>query len=130
MNLRKKKTLACKVFNVGRDRIKFNESSLAEIKEAITKQDIIDLHKSGAISIKPIKGKTVKEKRKRKGQGRRRKPQKNSKGDYVLMTRKLRRYARELLGHEKISPQKHVEIRKMIKNRTFKSKSNLQEYLK
>ena len=58
MNLRKKKILASKVLNVGKNRIRFVTDNLLEIKEAITKQDIRDLYSKGIIVIKPIKGRT------------------------------------------------------------------------
>ena len=51
-----KKQLVARTFNVGIDRIVFNKERLAEIKEAITKQDIRDLTKDGAITIREIKG--------------------------------------------------------------------------
>ncbi len=56
MNLEKKKKLAARTLNVGKERIIFLKSRLEEIKEAITRQDIKDLHKDGAIIIKEEKG--------------------------------------------------------------------------
>ena len=55
MNLRKKKILAAKALKVGKERIIFLKPRLEEIKEAITKQDIKDLYKEGAIKIKEVK---------------------------------------------------------------------------
>ena len=70
MKLTKKTQLASKVLKVGKSRIKFVESRLDEIKEAITRQDIRDLYAEGAIKIKEIKGKTKVVKRKnRRGTG-------------------------------------------------------------
>ena len=43
MKLDKKKTIAARVLNVGKDRVWFNPERLQEIKEAITRQDIKDL---------------------------------------------------------------------------------------
>ena len=56
MNLSKKKSLAVKTLKVGKDRIVFLKPRLDEIKEAITKQDIRELQKEGAIIVKGIKG--------------------------------------------------------------------------
>ena len=53
-------------------RINFTESSLSEIKEAITRQDILDLYNDGAIKIREISGrrKIVRRKhRRRRGIG-------------------------------------------------------------
>ena len=62
-NLAKKKQLAAKTLNVGKARIVFLPSRLDEIKEAITRQDILDLHKSGAITIRDIRGRKKIERR-------------------------------------------------------------------
>ena len=56
MQLARKKELAAKVLKVGKNRIVFVEGHLSEIKEAISRMDILDLHKSGAIQIKEVKG--------------------------------------------------------------------------
>ena len=56
MQLAKKKELASKVLKTGKNRIIFTEENLSEIKEAISRQDILDLHKAGAIKIKEVKG--------------------------------------------------------------------------
>jgi len=59
MNLGKKKELAKRTLKVGK----------GEIKEAITKQDIRDLKREGAIVIKNIKGRRKVKKKKKKGVG-------------------------------------------------------------
>lgn len=66
MNLRSKKNLAAKTFDVGKKRISIINSRKEEIKEAITKQDIRDLFESGAIIIKDKKGRKKRTKRKSK----------------------------------------------------------------
>ena len=53
MNLAKRKELAAKVLGVGKNRVVFDKDSLAEIKEAITRMDIIDLHKSCLLYTSP-----------------------------------------------------------------------------
>jgi len=96
MNLRKKKALAARTFGVGVGRIEFLEPRLEEIKEAITKQDIRDLHKDGAIRIKNIKGRKAKpRKKKKKTTGNVRKKINKRKREYVTLTRKLRKHLAE-----------------------------------
>ena len=96
MNLRKKKALAARTFGVGVGRIEFLEPRLEEIKEAITKQDIRDLHKDGAIRIKNIKGRKAKpRKKKKKTIGNVRKKINKRKREYVTLTRKLRKHLAE-----------------------------------
>lgn len=122
----KKKELAAKALKVGKDRIKFVRVRLDEIKDAITKQDIRDLVEAGAIIVKPIKGrrKNVKRRNKR-GTGKIKKKVKTRKQDYVKMTRKLRHHIKILKKEGKISPEEEKNLRKEIRNRTFKSKRHL-----
>ena len=130
MNLRNKKELAKRTFNIGKDRIVFLKSRLEEIKEALTKQDIRDLRQDGAILIKDIKGrKKVKKRKTRKGPGKIKKKIKTRKQDYVIMTRKLRRYVAEMKKQGKLSPVEVKDIRKKIRNRIFRSKAHLKQYI-
>ena len=131
MNLSKKKLLAVKTLKVGRDRIVFVKSRLEDIKEAITKQDIKDLQKEGAIVVKKIKGrkKNLKIKKKR-STGNIRKKVKKRKRDYVIMTRKLRKYIKELRNHGKLSREESQDIRKKIRNKYYKSLGNLKEHIR
>jgi large subunit ribosomal protein L19e len=128
MNLKSKKELAARTLNVGVNRIKFVESRIDEIKEALTKQDIKDLYNDKAIIIKEIKGKRKKEKKKkRRTAGNIRKKVNKRKQEYVKLARKLRSYLKNIKNK---LPKKDVdEIRKKIRNRYFKSKSDLKNYI-
>jgi large subunit ribosomal protein L19e len=130
MNLKSKKKLAARTLNVGLARISIDPSKLSEIKEAITKQDIRDLVSSGAIRVKPEKGRRKSEKRKRRGMGKVKKTIKGRKRKYMILTRKLRGYVNELRKQEKISQETFHTTRKQIKAGTFKSKAHLKELLK
>jgi len=130
VNLAKKKELAKRTLNVGKERIEFLKSRLEDIKEALTKQDIRDLKKDGAILVKEIKGRRkVKKKKTRKSVGNIRKKVKTRKQDYVIMTRKLRRYVAEMKKQGKLSPEEIKDIRNKIRNRVFKSKAHLKTYI-
>ena len=87
MNIGKKKSLAVRALKVGKERIVFLQPRLDEIKEAITKQDIRDLQKEGAIFVKEIKGRKKVEKRNNRSTGNIRKKVNKRKQDYVIMTR-------------------------------------------
>ena len=130
MNLRTKKELASKALKVGKERVVFVRARLDEIKEAITKQDIKDLKNDGAIKVKEIKGrrKNLKKKTKR-STGNIRKKVKTRKQDYVIMTRKLRKYTNEMKKKGLLSIEEVKEIRNRIRNRMFKSKANLKDYI-
>ena len=130
MNLNKKKILAAKTLKVGKNRIILNQNSLAEIKEAITKQDIKDLAQQGIIKIKSKKGrKKIQRRKTKRGGGKIKKKIQRRKQEYVKVTRKLRDYAKYLKESGKINKKEYLEIRKKIKAREFKSKTALKEFL-
>ncbi|MEA3414301.1 MAG: 50S ribosomal protein L19e [Nanoarchaeota archaeon] len=130
MNLRSKKDLIARTAKVGKDRIKFTKTRMDEIKEAITKQEFKELIQSGAIVVKPIQGRRTNIKRRnKKGAGIIKKKVNKRKQEYVIMTRKLRRYSKEMESQGVIKKDEHKEIRKRIRNRAFKSKANLKLYI-
>ncbi len=129
MNLGKKKDLAKRTFNVGKERIVFVGSRLNEIKEHITKQDMRDLKKDGAIIIKEIKGRKKAKKKRPRSTGNIRKKVSRRKEEYMAVTRKLRKYVSELKRRGKISKEDAEEIRKKIRNKAFRSKSHLKTHI-
>ena len=130
MKLGKKKNLAARTFKVGKKRIVFVKARSEEIKEAITKQDIKDLHKDGAIIVKDIQGrKKRKKKQKRRTPGNVRKRVKTRKKDYATLARKLRLHIAELKKQGKLSREEVTEIRKKIRNKMFRSLAHLKEYI-
>ena len=115
MNLRTKKELAAKALKVGKDRVVFVRARLEEIKEAITKQDIRDLHKEGVIKVKEIKGRKKNVKKRKKSPGKIRKNVNTRKRDYVIMTRKLRGYVAEMKKRGELSAEEVTDIKKKIR---------------
>lgn len=130
MKLDKKKLLAARAFGVGKERITFIPSRLSEISEAITRQDFLNLLKERAIQIHDIHGRRKVKKKKKKGSGKIRKKIRKRKRNYVLLTRKLRGYLKELLKQGKIDHEKYRKMRELIKSRAFKNKSHLQSFIK
>ena len=102
MNLAKKKILAAKTLGVGKDRVVFMQSRLRKKKQ---------------------------DKKKKKGLGKVRKKVNTRKKDYVTMTRKLRKYVAELNNQGRLSKEDVIEIRKRIRNKKFRSKAHLKEYI-
>jgi large subunit ribosomal protein L19e len=130
MDLNKKKELAARTLKVGKQRIFFVPSRLEEIKEAMTKQDIRDLHKEKVILVKEIKGRrTRKKKKNKKGDGNKKKNVNRKKETYMALTRKLRKYLKDLRSQGKISKEESKEIRKKIRNRIYKNKAHLKMLL-
>jgi large subunit ribosomal protein L19e len=128
MNLGNKKALTARTFGVGLARVQFVEARLDEIKEAITKQDIRDLQKDGAIIIKNINGrKRNANKKKSRSVGNVRKKVNKRKQEYVATTRKLRKHLAEV--QDKLTKKEKIDVRNKIRNRFFRSKSHLKEHL-
>ncbi|PIO08329.1 hypothetical protein COU59_01745 [Candidatus Pacearchaeota archaeon CG10_big_fil_rev_8_21_14_0_10_34_12] len=129
MNLAKKKSLAARTFSVGEKRIVFIDSRKSEIKEAITKQDMRDLKKDGAILIKEVKGRKKNSKKSKRGVGKIRRKVNSRKKEYVIMTRKLRKYISNMKKEGNITLEEAKKIRKKIRNSIFRSKNNLKTHL-
>ena len=130
MNLAKKKELASKVLGVGKKRILFVEENLPEIKEAITRMDIKDLHESGAIKIREISGrKKIVRRKNRRRTGKIKQKVNHRKAEYVIITRKLRAFTRGMVRTGKIDKEQNREIRRQIRSRKFRSKRQLKEHL-
>jgi large subunit ribosomal protein L19e len=128
MQLAKKKELAAKVLKVGKNRIVFAEGRFKEIKEAISRMDIMDLHKSGAILIREVSGrKKIVGRKHRRRIGKIKKQVNNRKQEYVIITRKLRGFVRGAFRVGKINAEEKQEIRKQIRARKFRSKRQLKE---
>ena len=130
MQLAKKKELAAKVLKVGKGRVIFREASLGEIKEAITRQDILDLVKTGSISVREVSGrkKIVKRKHRRRV-GKVKKKVNKRKQEYVTITRKLRKFLKHLVKTGSMDKETYRNSRKMVRARKFRSKRQLKENL-
>ena len=129
-NLASRRALAAKTFGVGKRKIFFEESRIEEIKEAITKQDMRDLLEDGAIAIREISGRKQKpQRRTRKGPGKIKMTVRDRKGNYMILTRKFRRYIKEIKNQGKMDNEKYQELRKKIKTKMFKDKAHLKEHI-
>ena len=130
MKLETKKALASRALEIGKARIVFNITRLNEIKEAITKQDIKDLHKSGAITIKDPSGRrAIVKKKTRRRMGSRKKMVNTKKKDYMAITRKLRKFIAHLRKTSAVDAETYIKLRKEIRAKSFKSKAHLKERL-
>ncbi len=128
MKLEKKRALAARTLNVGKNRIVFNLRRLSELKEAITKQDIRDLYAARAISILEKRGRKKPAKsKKRRLAGSIKKKVKKRKMAYVILTRKLRAYLSNIKKTGQVSQDKFLELRRDIRRRSFRSLAHFKE---
>jgi len=115
---------------VGKNRIVFAKEHLPEIKEAITRMDILDLHKNNAIMVKEVCGrrKIVRRKNRRRT-GKIKKKINTQKKEYVILTRKLRKFVRGIVRSGVVDRERNQEIRRQIRAKKFRSKRHLKESL-
>ena len=128
MKLERKKSLVSRTLGLGKSRIMFNNARLSEVKEAITKQDVRDLVKDGAILIRPVLGRRKIVRRKyRRTAGKVRMRVIDKKARYIRITRKLRNYLFQLRFNEKISKENYLKLRREIRASNFKDLSHFKE---
>ena len=142
MNLKLQKKLASKIAKVGTSRIKLDQKSGEELKEAITKEDVRSLINEGVIQVKNKKGvsrgrarKTHAQKKKgrQKGHGKRRGSQNartNVKRTWINHVRSQRKLLKELKDQNKLKEVSYREIYNKIKGNFFRSKRHLVLYIK
>lgn len=130
MKLEKKKALVARTVGVGKSRIIFNKERLTEIKELMTKQDVLDLIADGAIMIKEGKGrKALERKSKRRRKGSVKMKIKQGKSDYVRKVRKLRNYLFQLREKE-VSKESYDKLRQEIRASMFRDMAHFKERVK
>lgn len=126
-----KKHLAARALGVGIDRISFNKERLGEIKEAITKQDIRDLARNGAIKVREIGAQRTYEKRKqRRREGSVRKKVIDKKRNYMSFIRGARRYIAHTKKQGTLNRDQALLLRKEIRARRVSTKADLRERIK
>jgi large subunit ribosomal protein L19e len=135
-NLKTQKRMAAEILNAGTNKVWFDPSRILEIKEAITKQDIIDLIKDKCIKKKPKKGqkrRTVKRKISRNVKGRRKGSgkirRKIIRETYLNKIRKLRAYLKFLKKNKGIKNEKYRLAYNLIKAGFLKNKEEIKQYL-
>lgn len=141
MDINNQKKLAARVAGVGLARVVLEPAFAEDIKEAITKADIRDLIKKGAIKVLPARTPSrlrAKERRKqkkkgrRKGQGARRGTQATRQGKkrvWINKIRKLRRLLKELRAKNQLSKKTYRELHGRAKGGFFRDASHLRFYL-
>jgi len=141
MRLKTQKRIAKSLFNVGKDRVKFDSERLSEIKEAITKKDIKGLVNKKVITIKPkggvsrVRARKIllqKKKGRRKGIGSRKgKSSARLKPKKVWMNkiRILRRFLKTLKDKSLINNKDYRELYLKAKGGFFRNQRHLKTYI-
>lgn len=123
-----KRALVARTLCVGKERVRFNQERLHDIKEAITKQDIRDLVKDGAIFVREIDGRKKKKvMRARRRQGSIRRRINAGKKPYVHFVRGARAHLRQLKQTNVLAPHNIALLRKELRSRQIRTRASLQE---
>lgn len=136
MSLTLQKRLAAELLKCGESRVRFDEERLDEIEAAISREEIRRLIEDGAIyklQEKGISRGRLRERKKRKGPGRR-KGGKYSviprKTRWILKVRAQRKALKKLRDSRMLEEGAYRKVYKMVKSGAFKSVSAMMDYLK
>lgn len=141
-NLRLQKKLASKVLKAGKGRVKIDSEMAEEIKEAITRADITDLIKEGAIEVVSKQGVSrhrararhiQKKKGRQRGQGLRkgkvgaRTPKKRK---WINKIRSIRRELKSLRADAVVTDETYRKLYRRAGGGFFRDRSHLLIYIK
>ena len=141
MKLSVQKRLAASLFKCTEKRVWFDEDRLADIKEAITKQDIKGLVIEGAIRIKPAKSQSKGRSRKikiqkakglQKGRGSRKgglRARTPKKAAWMAKIRVQREFLKTLRDKEHVTRAQYQNLYLKSKGGFFRSKRHIKLYL-
>lgn len=142
MNLRQQRELAARYLDVGKERIWLDPEHAEDIEKAITRLDILNLVKEGAIKIKVIRGQNRAKARKRaeqkkkgrqKGHGKR-KGRKHArlpkKTIWITKIRALRSELSKLKEQKKITKPEYLRLYRLAKGNVLRTRSHLRLYAK
>ncbi len=141
MKLTTQRRIAAQLLKCGEKRVWFDPESLAEIKEAITKNDIRNMinhkaiqkrHKTSISRCRARQHLAQRKKGRRQGQGSRKgtaSARMESKRKWINAIRAQRRLLKSLRDHEKIALRTYHSLYAKAKGGFFRSRKHIQLYL-
>lgn len=141
MNLRNQKRISAKILGVGKNRVWFDSERLQDIKEAITKADLVSLIKQHAIKSKPKTGHSQGRTRhtklqKRKGRQKERGSRKGKKGarlpqkrNWINKIRQQRALLKRLKTSEMVTLETYHDMYRKTNGGFFRSVRHIKGYL-
>lgn len=133
VNVALKRRLIARTLGVGIDRVWIDPEHIDEVMDIDTREDIKILLRRGVIKIKPVKGQTIREKRKRRGPGSRKGSKRarvSKKEAWMKRVRAQRKFLRLLRDKGIITRSQYRKLYMMVKGGMFRSKGHLREYIK
>jgi len=141
MNLRGQRRLAAEVMKIGANKVRFNEERLEDVSEALTREDIRALVKSGAITKKPERGVSrgrARERDKQKKKGRQRgkgkrggtsKARTPKKRSWINKIRAVRDELKNMREKGEITVSEYRKLYRQAKGNLFQSRRHLREHV-
>ncbi len=129
MNLRSQKRVAAAVLGCGVNRVYFAPDRLADIKEAITKEDMRQLVEDGAIKAAPKSGVSRARARKLILQRRKHTSRLSRKREWILRVRVQRRFLKSLKEKALVSGESYKMLRSRVKGGFFRSRRHIQLFV-
>ena len=141
MKIGNRKRIIANMFGIGTTRVWIDPDRLSEVKEAITKNDLRNLIKEGAIKVKPVSGiskgryrKKIIQKRKGRRQGHgSREGKKTSrlsrKRNWINNVRTQRELVSILNDKKLLKKEIYNDLRAKIKGGFFRSRRHIKLYL-
>ena len=135
--MKSKKRMAASVGKVGTNKIRIRKEE--DVKEALTRDDVRALIKSGAIEVKRKKGVSrararklheQKKKGRRRGEGSKKGPRTNRKEEWMKRVRAQRKFVKQLKEGNKIDQTTYKDVYRKIGGGFFRSVSHIKIYLK
>jgi len=142
MNVSAQKRLAAEILKCGQNRVYFDPYMIEDIKMAITREDVRNLIKEGAIQKKYKKGiskarKNIRHERKKKGRARGLGKRKGKKGArtpkkkaWMKRIRPQRRELKKLRDRKLITTATYRKLYKNAKGGMFNSVAQMNRYIK
>ena len=141
MNLRVQKRLTAEVMKCSPKRVKFDEERLEDIKESITRRDLVSLVNDGAISIIQKKGsskararkkRVQKAKGRQKGHGSRKgkaNARESAKRIWINRIRKQKELLKKLRDKKIITTRAYHKMYALAKGGFFRSVGHIKGYI-
>ncbi len=141
MNLLGQKRIAAHIMKVGKTRVKLNPEKLEDVSEALTKEDVRALIKSGAIIKRPASGNSrgrVRAKNAQKKKGRRRgggkregtkKARNPPKKKWMNKIRAIRDELKMMREQKEITASEYRKLYLQAKGNLFTSRRHLHEHI-
>ncbi|MER3601149.1 MAG: 50S ribosomal protein L19e [Nitrososphaerota archaeon] len=136
MNLRAKKRLIARMLGVGASRVRIDPEALEDVRDAITKDSLRGLLKSGAVWVErpasPSRGRARQRRGRRRGPGSRKGPASarlGRKRQWVLRVRGLRRLLKEAKRKGKLDRHTYWRLYYKIKGGEIRTQRQLKQLI-